>query len=388
MSLFSRLPVDQVEGSNDLQIYHSTGEALLRGGIPYRDFFIEYPPGSFVTFIPPALLSSDATEFASRFASEMALFLVASLILVTLCARKGSRLYVWPVPALVFTTGALMLYPVAVTRYDAATAFTLAGAAWCAALGGRYRFIGYAALGFGAAAKLIPALATLPLALIQTNRERGVIRDAAWGYGVFFAVVAAFFLPAYLLGGDDLMRSFAYHANRGLQVESLGASVMAVLNLVEDVRFEYGAFDVVGPGAGILSSLSFPITAFLLLITALFAYREHRLGRLDGARFPRYAAALILAFMLGSKVLSPQYVIWLLPLVPLAFGGFTSLGVCAVFLGVCWTTTQVYPHHYGDLLEGRSPGVELLLTRNFLLAALWAAMLFLPSQYREKVASP
>ncbi|HEX2728725.1 MAG TPA: glycosyltransferase family 87 protein, partial [Rubrobacteraceae bacterium] len=242
-----------MEGSNDLQLYHSTGEALLRGGIPYRDFFIEYPPGSFVTFVPPALLSSDATEFASRFASEMALLLVASLILVALCARNSGGLRAWPVPALVFTNGALMLYPVAGTRYDAVVAFTLAVAAWCAALGERYRLVGYAALGFGAAAKLVPALATLPLALIRTNREGRVIRDAALGYGVFFAVVAAFFVPAYLLGGDDLMRSFAYHAQRGLQVESLGASVMAVLNLVEDVRFEYGAFDVVGPGADLLS---------------------------------------------------------------------------------------------------------------------------------------
>ncbi|MGI8909833.1 MAG: hypothetical protein ACR2JR_04660, partial [Rubrobacteraceae bacterium] len=210
----------------------------------------------------------------------------------------------------------------------------------------------------------------------------------AWGYGVFFAVVALFFVPAYLLGGEDLARSFAYHANRELQVESLGASALAKLGLVTDVRFEYGAFEVQGPGTDLLSGLSFPITGALLILTAVFAYRERRLDRFNEARFPRYAAALILAFMLGSKVLSPQYVIWLLPLVPLAFGGFTGFGVSAVFLAVCWTTTQVYPNHYADLLEGRPPGAELLLTRNFLLAVLWAAMLFLPSRYREKAASP
>ena len=387
MSLFSGLAADLVEGSNDLLIYRATGEALLRGEIPYRDFFIEYPPGSFVTFIPPALLSTTAAGFVERFASEMALLLVASLVLVALTARRTGGLRAWPIPALAFTTGALMLYPVAVTRYDAFVAFTLAAAAWCTVLGGRYRLLGYAALGLGAAAKLVPALATVTLALVRRNGDRRVFQ-AAWGYGVFFAVLAIFFVPAYLLGGEDLTRSFAYHANRGLQVESLGASVLAKLGLVTDVRFEYGAFEVQGPGTDLLSTLSFPMTATLLLLTSLMAYREHRMGRLDAARFPRYAAALILAFMLGSKVLSPQYVVWLLPLVPLAFVGFTGLGVSAVFLAVCWTTTQIYPNHYADLLEGRPPGAELLLTRNFLLAVLWAAMLFLPSQYREKAASP
>lgn len=377
MALFSSLAPDLVEGSNDLRIYRATGEAMLRGEIPYRDFFIEYPPGSLVAFIPPALLSTSAAGFVEFFASEMALLLVASLILVALTARGNPR--TWPVPALVFTAGALMLYPVAVTRYDAVVALTLAVAAWCATLGGRYSLLGYAALGLGAAAKLVPALATIPLALIRRNGDRRSRRAWVWGYGVFFAVAALFFVPAYLLGGDELARSFAYHANRGLQVESLGASVLAKLGLVTDVRFEYGAFEVRGPGAGLLSSLSLPVTAALLLLTALAAYREQRMDRLDAARFPRYAAALILAFMLGSKVLSPQYLVWLLPLVPLSFGRLAGTVVSAVFLAACFTTTLVYPHHYADLLAGRPPGAELLLTRNLLLAVLWAVMLFLPS---------
>jgi hypothetical protein len=42
----ARLPQDLREGSNDLSIYRQAGEALLRGEIPYRDFFIEYPPAA------------------------------------------------------------------------------------------------------------------------------------------------------------------------------------------------------------------------------------------------------------------------------------------------------------------------------------------------------
>ncbi|MDQ3589450.1 MAG: glycosyltransferase 87 family protein [Actinomycetota bacterium] len=373
LARFAALPSDLREGSNDLAIYRDAGEAILGGQIPYRDFFIEYPPGSLPAFVPPALFSVDRAGYITLFASEMALVLVVALVLTALAARKLRGLWAWPVPALTFVAAAIMLYPVAVTRYDAVVALTLAGGALGAALGGRYVYLAYASLGLGAAAKLVPALATVPLAR----------REAARGYAVFFGVLVLFFAPAVLLGGDRFLNSFAYHAERGLQVESLAASILLKLGWVSGISFEYGAFEVQGRGVGLASSLSLPMTGVLLLITALVMYRHHRRGGLDAGRFPRYAAALILAFMLGSKVLSPQYIIWLLPLVPLGAEGLAGAGVSLIFLTACWTTTQVFPIHYGDLLNGRYPGPDLLLARNLLLVILWALLLFLPSRNPE-----
>ncbi|CAA9426023.1 Integral membrane protein [uncultured Rubrobacteraceae bacterium] len=148
------------------------------------------------------------------------------------------------------------------------------------------------------------------------------------------------------------------------------------------------AFEVHGTGGGLATSLSPLLTLGLLLITGLAMYGEYRRsGGLRAASFPQYGAALILAFMLGSKVLSPQYMIWLLPLVPLGAGGAAGAAVCAVFLTACLLTTQVFPTHYDDLLAFRYPGPELLLVRNLLLVALWVAMLALPAAAREKEAS-
>src|SRR3712207_559473 len=335
-------------------IYRDAGEAILGGQIPYRDFFIEHPPGSLPAFVPPALFSVDRAGYTTLFASEMALVLVVALVLTALAARKLRGFWAWPVPALTFVAAAIVLYPVAVTRYDAVVALTLAGGALGAAFGGRYVYLAYASLGLGAAAKLVPALATVPLAR----------REAARGYVVFFGVLVLFFAPAVLLGGDRFLNSFVYHAERGLQVESLTASILLKLGWVSGISFEYGAFEVQGRGVGLASSLSLPMTGVLLLITALVMYRHHRRGGLDAGRFPRYAATLILAFMLGSKVLSPQYMIWLLPLVPLGAEGLAGAGVSLIFLTACWTTTQVFPIHYGDLLNGRYPGPDLLLARS------------------------
>lgn len=380
LSLSSGLPYDLREGSNDLAIYREAGESILRGELPYRDLFIEYPPGSLPTFVLPAVFSASRDDYVDAFASEMAVLLGITLLLTALAARGLRGPHAWVLPSVTFAAAALLLYPVAVTRYDAVVALTLGLAALCATLGGSFLFLGYASLGFGAAAKVVPALATVPLALAR--------RGAASGYAVFLAVLAVYFAPFVLLGGRGLWEGFAYQAERGLQIESLAASVLIPLRSVESVVFEYGTFEVRGSGVGLATSLSPLLALVLMLITGLVMFREYRrFGRLGAATFPRYGAALILALMLGSKVLSPQYMIWLLPLVPLSAGGAAGAIVCAVFLVTCLLTTQVFPTHYDDLLAFRYPGPELLLVRNLLLAALWVVMLALPAATREKKAS-
>jgi hypothetical protein len=328
--------------------------------------------------VPPALLSTGETGYVTLFSSEMALVLVATLLLTALAARRMRGFWAWPVAAITFAAAAIMLYPVAATRYDAVVALALAVAAYGAALGGRYLLLAYAAVGFGAAAKLVPALTVVPLALTRGKVVRG--------FAVLLGVLVLFFAPALLFGGTGFLGSFAYHADRGLQVESLAASVLIKLGRVSDVFFEYGAFEVRGRGVELASALSLPVTGVLLLVTAFFVYREQRSGRSGLETFPRCAAALILAFMLGSKVLSPQYVIWLLPLVPLSAGGVAQVGVSAIFLAVCFMTTQVFPIHYDDLVNLQSPGPDLLLARNLLLVVLWILLLLLTERAREKDA--
>ncbi|MDP8939676.1 MAG: glycosyltransferase 87 family protein [Actinomycetota bacterium] len=366
--------------SNDVKLYRDTGEALLRGDLPYRDFFIEYPPGGVPAFIPPALFSSELGDFGVIFGTEMAVVLVASLVLVALAARKLRGEWAWVVPALAFTGGTLLLQPVAVTRFDPLVSLSLATAALCAAFGGRYLILAYASLGLGAAAKLVPALATVPLAMLRDRGEtvaRWLLKTVL-GFLAFFATLGVFFIPAYLLGGEQFMESFAYHADRGLQLESLAAAILMKLGWVEEIVFQYGAWEIEGRGVELLSSLSLPISGLLLLFTAAMMYRDHRAQRFVATKFPRYAAAFILAFMIGSKVLSPQYMLWLLPLLPLAVGGLWGVGVSALFLVACWTTTQIFPNYYGNLMRLEPEAVNLLLLRDLLLLMLWAAMFVLP----------
>jgi hypothetical protein len=91
-------------------------------------------------------------------------------------------------------------------------------------------------------------------------------------------------------------------------------------------------------------------------------------------RLVRYSAASVAAFVAFGKVLSPQFLIWLIPLVPLVRGrrGLIASGVLALAL----VLTQLwFPFRYWDLaLRFDERASSLVLARDMTLIALVAVL--------------
>src|SRR5262245_15676174 len=76
----------------DVPLYQSFGDRMTDGQVPYRDFRVEYPPGSLPAFLLPSLVASDgapvyepelndpAREYARSFAVLMTLLLAATAV--------------------------------------------------------------------------------------------------------------------------------------------------------------------------------------------------------------------------------------------------------------------------------------------------------------------
>src|SRR6478609_6529887 len=124
----------------DWPAYRDYGAAIRHGRVPYRDFAVEYPPGSLPVFALPSLLG---TGYAETFAWLMAACGVA-LVAVVAWLRPAAALYVGLAPVL---AGSLIL-----SRFDLWPAL-LATAALACLLSERDG-LGWALLGAAVAAKL------------------------------------------------------------------------------------------------------------------------------------------------------------------------------------------------------------------------------------------
>jgi uncharacterized membrane protein len=341
----------------DWPTYRDYGTAIVdHGRLPYRDFAVEYPPGALPVFVAPAPFA----DYASAFGWLMAACGVA-LVFVVAQVRLRAAFFVALAPVL---SGSLIL-----TRFDLWPAL-LATAALAALVAHRHR-LGWALLGAAVAAKLWP-LVLVPLALACSVR-RGRSRAPLAG----LAVVVAAFVPFALLAPHGLWASLRGQASRPLQIESLGASIFTSFGHPHVIT-THGSQNVAGHGA---VAAAFAALQAVSLVALWIAFAR---GPATRDRLLRYAAASVGAFIVFGKVLSPQFLLWLVPLVPLVRGrrGAAATGVLTAAL----VLTQVwFPQRYWEYVDAfRLSGV--VLARNLVLLAL-VAVLAWPTARREPLRS-
>jgi hypothetical protein len=351
--------------------YHRYGSAIVDGKVPYRDFGVEYPPGALPAFVTPAVGKPAFTLYNREFQVLMALCGAGALAAMALVLRSlGATLERAAAALGFFALAPLVLGSVILYRYDLwPAALTVAGLAGI--LAGRER-LGFAAIGLGIAAKAFPAV-VLPPALVYVWRTRGR-REALVCLGVAVAVVAVVVVPFLALAPHGGWESFVHQASRPLQIESLGSAILLAAHhaggLALTLDSSHGSQNLGGSLPDAVGAVSSALLAAALVTTWLVAAR----GPATGERLARYTAASVAAFAAFGKVLSPQFLIWLLPLVPLVRGrrGLVASSLLALAL----LLTQVwFPIRYWDLVQFEAFPSWVVLARDLVLVALFAALI-------------
>ena len=346
--------------------YYRYGSAIVDGHVPYRDFNVEYPPGALLAFVAPAVGKPSFSLYNREFQLLMALCGVGALaamasVLRSLRAsaeRQAAALGFFAITPLVL--GSVILY-----RYDLwPAALTVAGLA--AVLARRER-LGLAAIGLGIAAKAFPAVVLPPvLAYVWRTRGRG---EALRCLGVAAATTAVVVLPFLAIAPHGVWESIVRQTTRPLQIESLGSALLLAAHHVGGLALTMDSSRGSQNLGGSLPDAVGSISSALLVVVLLALWVAFARGPATGERLVRYSAASLVAFVALGKVLSPQFLIWLLPLVPLVRG---RRGLAAsALLGLSLLLTQVwFPIRYFDLVAFEAFPSWVLLARDLVLVAL------------------
>jgi hypothetical protein len=216
----------------------------------------------------------------------------------------------------------------------------------------------------GALVKVWPALVLL-------GTPRGRATRSAWTWAATVGTGTALALALLFRNPLAFVRQ---QGGRGVQIESLGGTALAFATragVPETVRYRYGSLEFTGPYVSTVAHVLFALSAAALTLLLVWRVRTRR--RPPATPAPPYDAALcaVLLFTVTSRVISPQYLVWLLGLaaVCLTSQETTQRPVAALIAQASLVTVVAYPTLYHQVAACTWTGCVLMLIRNGLLTA-------------------
>lgn len=370
----------------DVTIYRGWAHVLASGTYPVHDTQWQYPPAAALVFLVPQALTHLGLSYVLGF---FVFALAADFAVFTLLLGHTDRdaaaddahphltgVWVWVV-------GGFAMGPILLMRYDViVTALAVGGllAAPAASSSVRWSVRG-ALIGLGTMVKAWPG--TLVLGLPPRGPGR---RALAWAVGTAAVVTGA--LSLSLTGAFSFLSG---QSNRGIEVESVLATPFMVLHWFGypvKVVHAYGSFQLSGPGVSAVASFAELLTVVGVGIVLWWRLLRFRPRCWTPALMYDTAFTVVLVLVVTSRVLSPQYLIWLLGLAAIVLtenGPLRRATVLArpAWLAVCCVLISQFefPILFGEVMNGQFWGTALVALRNLVLVcacvqalrALWQA---------------
>lgn len=376
----------------------------------YRDRDVEYPALAVAATLPPSFLAdylpeSVANAFAFRrigiagtgfdryqFAFQMCLLPFDAFLLLAV-GRTARRIY--PNESLATNAARRAIYILATgslgcilyDRLDLYVGGFVLLAIWAFTVGRGGAMAPM--LVAGTLFKIVPAF-LLPSSVLFRAAASGelflprFLRESL----VAGAWLVAGLLATYLAFGPRAFEFLKYHAERGVQIQASYGWLLPYLDPETHVVNNYSSHNFDGPLAASVAKISTPILlACLAVAFAASAVGVRRYGPTP-SRFVLSCTAVWLMYILGNKVGSPQYLLWLIPIAALTPLDTTRDRVWAVlFMAYCQWTGLAYPRFFWDMIgplrteaptwAGPTPiGSAVLIVQSLLLlvAAVWATI--------------
>jgi uncharacterized membrane protein len=333
-------------------------ERLDVGAVPYRDTTVEYPvlTGGFMWMT--AEFTRGVHAIVSSW-SELVVFGVLTAVLLSLCAlivtagtagAAGRR----PYDAAIFALSPLLVFH-AFSNWDLLAMAFASATLWAWAK--RKPVLAGAMIGLGTAAKLYPVFLLVPIWVLAVRTRK--FAEATWATVTAVFVWCAANVPIAIAYHDGWWKFYQFSKDRPTERSTIWAIVRSLTNgslKANDAPYW------VPPG----------IAVILALIAALVLVAVLGLAAPVRPRMAQLAFLSVLAFLITTKVWSPQYSLWLVPLIALARPRWRLTLIWQFAEILVWIATLTLLLGYDDSAHGISYGwlMLILVIRDGLVLAL------------------
>ncbi|MCT9819647.1 hypothetical protein N3K63_05025 [Microbacterium sp. W1N] len=388
----SLLPILLAGGTEgDLPLYRQWAQEALHGVIPVVDEPWVYPAGA----LAPIMLAIIAGPWAYQL---VWLVIMAAGNLAAIAAiTDGFRRRAAYTAAWYWMLIVLLLAPVSMLRLEGAAApFAIAALVYVV----RRPAVAGVLIAAATWIKVWPAALAAAAVTVSSARSRIIVGGVALSAGIVGVVGVA--------GGASNVLSFAtIQTDRALQLEApvatpwVWATVLGVPGAEIRQNWYLATREVAGPGAHAASDLVgllMPIAVVgLVVLLWLARSRAQRAGLLtpdmEQRLILRGGFALTAALIVFNKVGSPQYMLWIAPIVAVGlavdYEGWRRL---ATWMAVtCLLTTLIFPILYLPLIDADPTAASVLLLRNgivigmFVWSVVWLWRAALPARAQVEV---
>jgi len=332
---------------SDVRLYDWWAGNIADGHFPVNDPAWQYPPLAAVVFLAGYLVAGNMVGFVFH-------ALLADLAVFVLLMQRGREQNTL-MPLFIWVIAPLAIGPIMLGRFDVYVTLAAVFALLC---------VGQARK-FGIAVAVGALLKVWPLLLLLATPKSSAVKVLTW-------FVATFAAGSILLSfwWQDSFSFIGGQRSRGLQIESVGALPYQIWNAGPgkvQSAYQFGAIEVVASGTQLVSLI---ITLVGIALLGILLYWRI-FGKLTSAIPADIAFLAVLISIVTSRVLSPQYMIWVFGLLAVcAFNPQKNFRVIAILIGISTFLGQlIYPWLYAQLQLGFVTVVALHTIRILTLLA-------------------
>ena len=340
---------------SDLGYYFDLSGKMVSGDMPYIDFTFEYPPLAIIPIWLPALILKNFFLFSREnyIALFRFLFFFMDVLFLILIHKKYSQHKFYRRFLLIYAGCSLPLATLLYDRLDLFFGFMVFGSLhYC----GHQKIKALFWSLIGIPYKLI-SLIFLPYILVTLFFEKN-LKLKTWMKWIFLPIIGLS-LVSYDLFDFEFLNFLNYHRIRGVQVESIWSSLYYILLFFSGQKialdYSFGAQHVKYIPDWILFLANYSIIFILIFFFLAFLFKKIPLDEI--------LLTSLLAFLCFSKVLSPQYLIWFLPLMIFFIDQKLEL---SLFMLSCFLSGLIFMN-YGDFIALKPWTWWALNIRNLLL---------------------